>query len=348
MPIESEASKRLVEAISQLENLRELILLDSEELLHDFPGLSSALSDLVSIRSISAVSVGLRFCGMLKEMKSRLVDVSMSFVLDGEEDDGSMYHHLDSDVYPAFHPVALLSHMSDSLEELSLYNCHTSLHGDEFDNYLLSYPYVYPKMRILRIRDEGLYLNVGHFPRVLPYVRAFPHLSEFNMKTQEEFDILDNHSERQWQANQNRTANQSDLLHSDRSWMHLNEFTGSLADLYMLGSVCPITNVHLWGSIERPDDIHMLAACLESVRPTHLKFKGNVRLLAAPTVIDEIPGSLADILRGPGSDGIQSLVIDIYVSQHKWPYNDRNSGEIDVAHALVCLFRYRFITLAHR
>ena len=332
--IHSETERCLVEAISQLSNLRELSILYAEELLHDLQTLSPVISNLVSIRSISANYVGLRFCRMmLKKMKSPLVYVSMNFSRESEINCITMYDYLAPDLYFVHHPVALLPHMSNSLEELQLVSCHAS---HNLDSDLLMHPHVYPKTRILDIRLGDATSMLDHFPRVLPYVRAFPHLAELNMKILAEVDT-DEDSHQRHDVDDIRAMNQSDLLISGRSWERLDRFVGFLPDLYMLGPVGPITNVHITSSIVHPEDLTMLSVCLESVRPAHLKLKGGHHLLASSADTGGTPGSLADVLRGPGADGIRSLVVDVDLGTRS-PRDERDPRKIDVAHELVRLF----------
>ena len=59
--IHSRAGNRLAKAVSQMENLRKVCFSYAEDLLYALPGLSYALANLVSIRSLSASDVGVRF-----------------------------------------------------------------------------------------------------------------------------------------------------------------------------------------------------------------------------------------------------------------------------------------------
>ena len=330
--LQSVTKDRLVDAISQLEHLRELSIPFAEELLRDFPALPSALSNLLSIQSVSATHVGVRFCRMLKKMKSRLVSISMNFFLCFDVGDyNTMYDHLAPNRYAAHHPVMFLSHMSDSLKELRIIHCHIKLYERNIDDALLTLAHVYPNMRILDIRERAR-STLRYFPRVLPYVCALPNLVEIHMESELEIDT-DEGSPHQRQANSIRALNEADLLHSGRFWERLNRFVGPLSHLYMLGPVGSIAQIQLTSRIKARTDLRMLAACVDSVRPTHLKLKGYSRLFAHTEDASGTPGSLADILRRPGAEGIQSLVVDISLS-HYWA-DDRDPRDIDIAHQLV-------------
>ena len=304
----SRVGRRLVEAIPQLRNLEQVSISDAEEVLSVLPGLPSALSSLPSIRSLSADQAGLLFCDMLKTMKHNVTSLRMCFIL--ETDEETMYHHLEQDTYPDYHPVALLSNLSGSLEELDLNSCHTSLHKTNKDNSLLSFTHIYPKMRLLRIRDEGMTQNDDHLPRTLPYIRAFPHLTTLNVETKHQ-DDLDDGFYSQSQLDKHRALNISDQTRSGRSWRHLSQFTGFLADLYALAPLSSIPHIHIASLVHRLVDLRMLSACLASARPTHLKLKGNHCLLNSASGPAGVLGCLADVLRGPGVEGLQSLVLTI-------------------------------------
>ena len=99
----------------------------TEDVLRTLPGLSLALSSLVSIRSLSGDAVGQGFCDMLRSMKSSVLSLRMDFINNYQEEEATMYHRLDREDYPTYHPIRLLAPLSRSLEVLRLHNCHTSL-----------------------------------------------------------------------------------------------------------------------------------------------------------------------------------------------------------------------------
>ena len=330
--IQPGTQKRLAKAILRLKNLREVSVSSIEDLLHDLPVLSKALCKLVSLRSLSAEIVGSHFLHGFKNIKSPLAYISLNFFLDFHPDQFvTFYEYLPPDLYSVYHPVRLLSHMSDSLEELHICNCHTEIRMEEIDEHALSYPYIYPKMHILNLRDARKTLEF--FPHMLPYVRAFPNLSKINMESSVE-PGTDAHLLHQSLVNSIRAMNQSDLRRSDRSWSCLDQFIGSILDLYMAGLLCPITKVCVTSWIQAKTDLEMLVACVDSARPTHLKLKGYKRLFDQSEHVAGTPGSLVDILRRPSAGGIRSIVNDFNLN----PFGDKESDprNIDVAHQLVC------------
>ena len=326
--------QRLVETISRLENLGTVYLSYADITLSALPGLSSSLSNLLSIRSLWADKAGFLVCDMLKAMKSNVTALNMCFLLAAKDEEDTLYHRLDEDSYLAYHPVSLLSHFSESLKALHLNNCHTSLHGNNLNDSLLSYRHVYPKMRVLHIQDARRRLNNGHFPRTLPYVRAFPCLTWLEMETKHKF-MLNEGTFTHRDLDEHRALNISDQSRNGCFWRHLFQFTGFLADLYAFAPVGAIPYIHITSGVRRLADLRMLAACMESARPIHLKLRGNHRLLNSEIVPAGMPGCLADVLRGPGARRIKSLVLNISLTTENWVDGDILLQDVDIAHALV-------------
>ncbi|KAI0708022.1 hypothetical protein C8Q76DRAFT_747277 [Earliella scabrosa] len=177
-----------------------------------------------------------------------------------------------------------------------------------------SFDHVYPNLRQLSIdRDE--------FPLIAPYVCAFPNLTTLHVETDHGEDIDDDDATGLlYEHHALNVRSQQEGGKAGTTWQYLQEYTGGLVDLYVLGLTCRIPHLFFHSAIdERHYD--MLSIILSYAQPVRL----NITRVRDPFLTDPTRG-LAAILHDSGASALESLVVVFELS--------KASREVDVAAAL--------------
>ncbi|KAI0672586.1 hypothetical protein C8Q78DRAFT_1078101 [Trametes maxima] len=298
----AEASSELIGALPFMANLSFLRLTNGEALLECHPGLADAFAALTSVREFRMDAVGDLGLNMLKSFKSPLVRVSLNFLRLFEEDETfeeGFFEQLDEDEWPQYHPVELLSCVAATLEELD---------GDHWYTTADTTPdpiYVYPNMRKLSLRDAS-------FPRIMPYIRAYPHLTSLAYHMDSPgctIDLpvaLDNIRHYSSQ----RRLNESEQASAGLTWERLETFNGGLLGLYLLGLTCPIDSLVL--DPLHPDLTYQFLPVMLQARPRNL-------------TLNDLPGQLSgarddafSAFNGAGSSRLENLTIKAEVPNNRY------------------------------
>ncbi|RPD56432.1 hypothetical protein L227DRAFT_656263 [Lentinus tigrinus ALCF2SS1-6] len=296
----------LEDTIAQMTQLEHLLIDEGEEFLESFPSLGNALANLTTLRQLHVWYAGSLTCNFLKATKSNLVSISLGWM--GSDEDWFAEQDMDDEEWSTLHPVPLLAKWCSSLEELNCECWYTASKLPTFTD-------VYPSMRCLKVERDD-------FPLSAPYIRAYPNLARLSVSTDHVEDLK--YPEDRQRLHEHRIRNIRDQEAEDGpgTWQHLEEYVGSLADLYLLGLTCHIPRVMF--SAEMSDlDLELLSAVLACANPKHLNVEGDGALLAHSS------HSLPVILREPDLSRLESLVLRIHIRQEH--------EELDVGAALDAL-----------
>ncbi|KAI0708049.1 hypothetical protein C8Q76DRAFT_139706 [Earliella scabrosa] len=175
------------------------------------------------------------------------------------------------------HPVPFLSKWTSTLEELSCKCWHTYPDAQP----LSLFTEVYPKMRKLQI-EYDYHLVAAH------YIRAFPNLVSLHLWTGHTAvipDVQNNAAAERIDALRDENMQMQHRLGLDSLtsyWQHLDEYTGSLTHLYILGLTCRICAMRFDEAVSEAH-LPLLLAVLSHAQPVHLKIHGWAALLDHPT-----------------------------------------------------------------
>ncbi|RDX49765.1 hypothetical protein OH76DRAFT_511176 [Lentinus brumalis] len=292
-----EMSGRLLNCLQHLKRLETLVLSDGDDSLTALPGLLDTIAQLITIRKLEVRNAGDVTCRLLSRMQASLTHISLDWL---QEDCDFFYSNFPSSSrypqWPNYHPVPLLSKWRTTLEELecaSWFNCPGGLPR---------YTQIYPKLRRLSIeRDDN--------PRIAPYIHAYPNLTHLCVLS--EYDQLWNYSGtalvdgiRLLRIRHATNVRSQEGPDGAKTWPQLQQFEGTLVDLYLLGITCRILRVSLCFSVN-PRDLELLPPVLAYAQPQHLKVHGTGMLLAHPRY------GLTKLLREPCAARLESLVLGL-------------------------------------
>ncbi|KAI9061142.1 hypothetical protein FKP32DRAFT_1605095 [Trametes sanguinea] len=219
-------------ALLRMSNLQRLsIPHDGRMFLYGPTNLTEAFATLPAIQSPKMRSCIFGDSDNLRKLKTlrfkQLVSVQLSFL--------PSMRHLETNPDPApsdLHPIDILSHFRNTLEELRTYGWYT--HPDVAPDSSI----VYPKMRRLRMDSTGI-------PLAMVYIDGYPNLASLEYSTVVVKDCGKFDSRSIQFYDERRHFNIAAQTLSNRTWTHLEECRGNLIDLYMLGLTCPIDRLYL-------------------------------------------------------------------------------------------------------
>ncbi|PIL30601.1 hypothetical protein GSI_07302 [Ganoderma sinense ZZ0214-1] len=302
--VEAELVQGLLETLPLLVGLQKLRLVNAEELLTSDPAIPTTFAALTSLRD------------------SPLVSVAVDCITDFDDDSAELWDRLTYAEWPNYHPMALLANVSPTLEELQCVACSTISDWD------VAVPTtVYPNMRKLSIEIHELPLRID------PFIRAFPNLTNLNVRTQHCYDHLDLEDLRT-----SHEGNVGQQLASCGTWTHLEHFTGALVDLYAIGLTCRIGRITLTDNVKDELGLDMLATVLRYARPLHLKFRG----ISYSLLEDSQPGFIS-MLRSEGASDLVNLDMCINFREEDWDKDWRITVD-NLVSALTAL-RLKFLAL---
>ncbi len=303
---EPEDVEVLIETLPRLVNIESLRLVNVEELLElyhraDFgPVLPPAFAALTSLRHIDIFGAKEETCSLLSLLHSPLVSLRLDFrVLSNSNE--KLWDLLDFNEWSIYHPTVLLENFASTLEELQCvawYMSHETIRPRRK---------VYPNMRKLSIEH-------CEFPRIVPFIRAFPNLTDLHASSDYWGDVRTTHN--------TNVAQQRDLVGG--TWAHLDHFHGSLFDLYIIGLTCHVPRITITDdNLEDEPSMDMLATVLRYGRPVHLKLEG-----IAGSMLGDADRGFISMLRDTGTSNLINLDVGVYFRA-----DDR---EKDLTGAIVC------------
>ncbi|CDO68095.1 hypothetical protein BN946_scf185044.g3 [Trametes cinnabarina] len=281
-------SHRLVLALLHMVNLHRLYLPGIENLLQSWdtdlplPFLTGPL-----LRDLQMYSVGELGLTMLKGLRAPLVSICLNFTTDDATD--TVFDRVeDADLLP-LHPVELLSYAQHSLEKLEAYGWYT-------------HPFIPPNRDIVYPKMSVLTLERAEMPITMSYIRAYPNLTLLRHRTLEADMSNFNDNARRRHDHRHR-FNVSQQLESGLTWTQMQNFDGSVLDLYLLGLTCQIDCVSLYDI--RSDLRYQLGPVLSYARPRRLHLDGSPGDLSGPAE------ETFALLRGEGCSRLESLTLTV-------------------------------------
>ncbi|RPD56434.1 hypothetical protein L227DRAFT_531975 [Lentinus tigrinus ALCF2SS1-6] len=316
------SSQQFLEVIPRLTRLESLRLPAAEDTLASEPSLVVAFASLTSLRHLDLFWVHGHTMDLLANMRSSLKSLTITFLSVWPHEDSIFWDNIKDDVWLNCHPVPFLRQHMSSLQKLHMCIWHTF---PQYETILVrgypqlpAYPQVYPNMRSLEIER-------CNFALCLPYIRGFPNLMHLSMKTDHAWDLDATDSRDTARTLRNhRAENVRSQMDSRTTWEHLEDFTGTVVDLYMFGLVCPIPRVELTDRLERKScNLPLLADVLSYAQPVHLKLEGDGTLLSDPA---SETLALPDLLRTRGGSRMENLDVTFRL--------DKSDEDLDVGAAL--------------
>ncbi len=248
----AERLKKMISRLAPVSQLTSLSILSLESLLATHPPLSKAIAKLTSIKKIYFYSVGRRSLKMLNSMQSKLESVDIVF--------GRSKSGVDVDT------IMFLAQFSSSLRYLTVDGGGATEDPQDDDPQ-------YPLLSELALHEPSASPITWH------YVRAFPNLKIFGIMMMEggvyEGGVVG--------PAEFRAENVAHLRRHG-CWESLNEFSGPLVMLWLLGLPCPVLELILYddyASWEVTPD--MLRDTLAPTQATKL----NIDLLQIWLFLDE-------------------------------------------------------------
>ncbi|KAI0748759.1 hypothetical protein C8Q80DRAFT_1271116 [Daedaleopsis nitida] len=258
------------------------------------PPFATAVAQLTSLRHVVISNVGHLSCFLRTVQSKPLRSISLSWLT---YDEGMEPHEVQKVEY---HPVALLSQWTSTLESLAGNAWFTLLELPVFPHT------VYPKMRKLRIDWDD-------HPLVAPYIRAYLNLEWIDFRAGDVFN---------WENDEETLREHHELNVRSQSiagtrWQELERVDGCLIDFYILGLVCPISRVNLRTSIRSEHDLEILSEVLTYAQPKELKIAAQIL---------HTDHSFSELLRTAAGSRLENLLLHIDLST-----SDR---KVDIAAAL--------------
>ncbi|KAH9898575.1 hypothetical protein C8Q73DRAFT_788743 [Cubamyces lactineus] len=249
---------------NQVTALEELTIFGLDELLETYPPLAGAIAALTTLKKIYFYGCRHRAIeDLMPQIRSPLTHISVGF---RPEDEPTFLESLSDRELLGYHPVRMLSRFAGTLESVDTDYGASGLTGK------IKSRTVYPLVRELWLSDG--------WPTMRPWIDAFPALRRLSNFTDEcNSDIL---------AREPRQKNMDGQL-SDGSWAALEECSGSIYGVYVLGLTCPVERMML-SEISADFHVQMLLELLAIARPVHLHLQVNRRLLGG-TVEEGIPAT---------------------------------------------------------
>ncbi|KAI1789232.1 hypothetical protein LXA43DRAFT_588230 [Ganoderma leucocontextum] len=294
-------AKILADLGPRMTGLKWLILARAEQMFESYPYLLPTFAALRSLKLLVITHVGARCYEMIRTLQSELVFARIDFP-PGEAVDLSL---------AASHPIVMLKRSASTLEMLAC----TYLFDRKPERTFSSPRVIYPKLHTLILQESFT-------PNPIAFIKAFPDLTHFHVEsTLSPEDV-------EMSVSQSRREANLELQHPSKDgqpfgWKHLQEFTGHLIDLWVLGLACRITRLLLEDAPAAHPPL-VLTDVLAYARPMRLTITFENQPLT-----DVLGGGFLAALRSEGASSLRSLafVIDLMAG-------DRH---LDVGHALIDL-----------
>ncbi|EIW53775.1 uncharacterized protein TRAVEDRAFT_74911 [Trametes versicolor FP-101664 SS1] len=302
---------QLIDTLPLINDLQYLSIDEAESFL-GFPGLNNdlvaAFATLTSLHELRMTGASHAAIGLLHGIRSEPIRLHLNFARGRTR--GRVNSTFSTDIpernWPHFHPVLLLARWASSLEEL---------HTDYWYTHPRTPPLtdvVYPQMRALTLAHTTP-------PLILPFIRAYPNLESFSIRTswQASTDL--------WPPIAYREENAEAQQNAGLAWARLRAFEGGLMDLFMLGLACRVERVVL--HTMDADRMHMLPAGLADVRPRRLELRGWPGHARVFTWGNPLPV----LFQAEGVERLEELLVTTEL--------EAKNADFDMAAALVKLWR---------
>ncbi|KAI0349615.1 hypothetical protein OH77DRAFT_1431897 [Trametes cingulata] len=294
------AALDLALALPLMLNLRSLRFDDADYFM-SYPPLSTAFAALSSVRHLTMSPIGKYAVGMLLNFQSSLVHAHLDFHAVGF--DLSFFDELPHSHLPRYHPAVLLARSIPTLRAL------TTFQWRMHDHHRPDPSLVYPHMRHLDLDSSHLILTAV-------FMHAYPNLTHLSYRVQGGEVGPAYNARRAHEFLARHHLNVREQTHNPAStWTRLQEFNGSLLDLYVLGLTCPIDTIRFSSVDEHVPD--MLHTALSYARPRSLEFYGWPKDLRCPAP------DVCAVFRGEAGSRLESLTFKAGI--------DRDDRDVDVA-----------------
>ncbi|KAI0705281.1 hypothetical protein C8T65DRAFT_696408 [Cerioporus squamosus] len=279
--------------------LESLTLLDAEAvLLSDNTNplvpntLFMAIANLRSLKNLAIDGCDVVTLTMLRYMVASLETASL---------DLGLYTSWSSSTNPDDrNPILLLTKSSQTLRELrgSYFDCNPLT---------IKYDVVYPAVHLI----NASYTSIN-MPATLAYIHAFPNLEHLSLTCpSHRFEGNGADPNTVPHLFSNRDCNMHDQENYGVTWEHLQEVSGSVIDLFVLGLVCHVTTVRVLDDISERM-CRFLHDVIADMRPERLV------VTVAGSSLFAAGGPLDGVLRQPAAQHLRDLELEICFAPRDW------------------------------
>lgn len=275
--------------------LKTLILLDAEAILSSEsaktnisssqPSLFMALANLQSLKNLTIDGCDVTALSLLRLMSACLETVTLNL---------GMYTSWSSIISPDDrNPIPLLIQSSQTLREIR---------GSYFDSnpVTIKFDVVYPSVRLISASYASMWM-----PATLAYIHAFPNLESLSL-TSDSHRFEGNGADPNSVPHlfSNRECNMHDQENYGVTWEHLQEVSGSVVDLFVLGLICHVPTVRVLDDISERM-CRFLHDVIADTKPQALVVTVAGSALFAPG------GSMNVVLRQPAAQYLRNLELEL-------------------------------------
>ncbi|KAI1789266.1 hypothetical protein LXA43DRAFT_893157 [Ganoderma leucocontextum] len=256
--------------------------LAGEQMFESYPHLLPTFASLRSVKSLLVLEAGQQCCEMIRTLRSKLVFATIYF---------HPMKALTLSLAAPSHPIVMLKRSATTLQNLScgyLFNTNPELT-------FLPSKISYPNLRTLSLSDSM-------YPNPVPFIRAFPNLAHLSVERRiaREGGALEM---TEFQRIMNLQLQGPPEDRESLQWKHLQDFTGRVVDLWMLGLTCRIPRLSLEDAPAARPPLALTEA-LEYARPMRLtiSFRGQ-------PLTDVLGADFLGALRSQGASGLKHLIV---------------------------------------
>lgn len=256
----AEMLKAFIMRFSLTMNIKYLTIDFAEEFFGSTPGLAEVFAALRTIKHVKIHDVGIDGVLFLRRTRSSFVsaDLTMAAIFDKHPRCLGSESPLSADrLVTVRNPIVLLHGSQDHLETITASGCKT-LSGTHCVGYRQKYPHVHS----LELQDNDL-------PVTTHYAIAFPNLSKLRVETSP--DVLAALAVSKSDSVAKVRLRNRDQQVKSGTWKSLDACHAPLLDHFMLGLVCPVKEIHIFGPHMNPD---MLYQVLKTTRPSSVSLRG--------------------------------------------------------------------------
>ncbi|OJT12607.1 hypothetical protein TRAPUB_10848 [Trametes pubescens] len=248
-------ARQLAEILGRSTHLDTLTLTEAEPILqsHD-PAIATAIASLTSLRTLVLCGAEELSRNMMLMLQSPLEEVRFEYDPHGDAPFDEM---LEPDELPQYHPLFLCQNFAASLRDL---DCRFASPHTGF-----TYPQLpmYPNLCCLTLQDD--------WPVLRPWIASCPNLTELSSTTHHEVWVAEDEDDDQdinpeWEELRQRNLDDQ-VAHG--TWTHLEEYSGNVVPLYILGLTCRIPSITIDEDV-KSHHVGMLRTILAEAKPKSL------------------------------------------------------------------------------
>lgn len=301
-------ARHLVEILGRTTHLDTLTLAEAEPILqsHD-PAIATAIASLTTLRTLVLSGAEELSRDMMLMLQSPLEELQFQYDPHGDAPFDEM---LEPDELPQYHPLFLCQNFVASLRDL---DCRFASPHTGF-----TYPQlpVYPNLRCLTLQDD--------WPVLRPWIASCPNLTVLSSTTHHEAWVAEDEDDDEdinpeWQELRQRNL---DDQGAHGTWTHLEEYSGNVVPLYILGLTCRIPSITIDEDV-KSYHVTMLSTILAEAKPKSLS-------LCMTGPLHDFRDSTAALLTLEGCSELETL--DLSLDLHRWDTFDFQELSVCLQH----------------